>query len=584
MKNGDSMISIDPDLSLVKLEHPERMDETCCEHDEDDGMYSPQHSPSRAKMKRSNSSEDGDPNRGGEDLETAEILVGLSETSHLSGEKSMSKTTTSQAPISAKDIKIEETDEPRSTSGCMMSTQLNHTSKVGTFSLASSSAIPPLLSNSSSLQTSISLPLPSDFVSSLRDWVPTSIKPRTSQFAPLPFLPASLPAFTMGLPPQFSSRGLSTKTMLTERPRKSIPHDSPQNPPTLPQQDPERSFSSLPPDSPESVRREYPPERAKRDTVKSDRTRLYLQERINKERDRFHGKRSLSFTDEFEEYKNNTIKAAKRALLGPNPFNIGVQLPADFLLRTDKRMSSDNERTLPADLKVILNNANNVKQKQQLNDMDYIPVQTILDMRKNKKLDPPDPRDTHLREKMANMKTHSPGPLNSEDRTSYIREPILSNPMTLVRPHATFPTRSIPYSLTPHITPTRPLTSHSHTPLTPHHPPIQLGFPERHPHSHQHAPMGHRQPPHEFKSYRPLLPPSSHRPPIQSAQQRIVDPTRSPVFHHNHAPMPQRKDVEPQSHYEKDQPNVMPHFDEGFRHIEKKSLIEEKKLGTVCTI
>ena len=60
---------------------------------------------------------------------------------------------------------------------------------------------------------------------------------------------------------------------------------------------------------------------------------MYLQERINKERDRHLGKRSLSFTDEFEEYRNNTIKAAKRALLGPNPFNIGVHLPENFLLR-----------------------------------------------------------------------------------------------------------------------------------------------------------------------------------------------------------------------------------------------------------
>ena len=93
-----------------------------------------------------------------------------------------------------------------------------------------------------------------------------------------------------------------------------------------------------PPDSPEAARREFSSDQPKRDIPRDDRTRQYLQQRINKEREKFRGKRSLSFTEEFDEVKNNTKRQAKRALMGPNPFNIGVQLPEDFLLRSDKRI------------------------------------------------------------------------------------------------------------------------------------------------------------------------------------------------------------------------------------------------------
>ncbi|XP_066934693.1 uncharacterized protein [Clytia hemisphaerica] len=92
-----------------------------------------------------------------------------------------------------------------------------------------------------------------------------------------------------------------------------------------------------PPDSPDSSRRDYsdPP---KREIPRDDKTRLFLQEKINKERDRFRGKRSISFNEEFDEYKNSTRKAAKRALLSANPFNLGIKVPDNFLMRPEKRL------------------------------------------------------------------------------------------------------------------------------------------------------------------------------------------------------------------------------------------------------
>ena len=99
---------------------------------------------------------------------------------------------------------------------------------------------------------------------------------------------------------------------------------------------PPRSPQPAPPDSPDSTRREFqdPP---KREFPRDDKTRRFLQEKINRERDKCRGKRSIPFHEELDDYKSNTRKAAKRALFGPNPFNIGVHLPDNFLLRADKR-------------------------------------------------------------------------------------------------------------------------------------------------------------------------------------------------------------------------------------------------------
>lgn len=99
---------------------------------------------------------------------------------------------------------------------------------------------------------------------------------------------------------------------------------------------PPRSPQPIPPDSPDSSRREFQ-EPQKREFPRDDKTRLFLQEKINKERDRSCGKRSVPFLEEIDDYKTNTRKAAKRALFGHNPFNIGVTLPDNFLLRADKR-------------------------------------------------------------------------------------------------------------------------------------------------------------------------------------------------------------------------------------------------------
>ncbi|XP_057316891.1 uncharacterized protein LOC130657921 isoform X1 [Hydractinia symbiolongicarpus] len=111
----------------------------------------------------------------------------------------------------------------------------------------------------------------------------------------------------------------------------------------------------VPPDSPDASRRDYATEQPRREIVKDDKTRKFLQERINRERDRSRGKRSLSFTEEFDEYKNNTKRAAKRALMGPNPFNIGIKLPEDFLLRTNNR-SYPVVQTLPRDVTRFFSN------------------------------------------------------------------------------------------------------------------------------------------------------------------------------------------------------------------------------------
>ena len=105
---------------------------------------------------------------------------------------------------------------------------------------------------------------------------------------------------------------------------------------TTHKEQPPRSPQPIPPDSPDSSRREFQ-EPQKREFPRDDKTRLFLQEKINKERDRSCGKRSVPFFEEFDDYKTNTRKAAKRALFGHNPFNIGVSLPDNFLLRADKR-------------------------------------------------------------------------------------------------------------------------------------------------------------------------------------------------------------------------------------------------------
>ena len=186
-----------------------------------------------------------------------------------------------------------------------------------------------------------------------------------------------------------------------------------------------------PPDSPEAVRREFATDHSKRDLPKNDRTRLYLQERINRERDRFHGKRSLSFTDEYEEYKNNTIRAAKRALLGPNPFNIGVQLPDDFLLRTDKRMCQ-TERVIPADVKRYFINSqlgdgitNNPSLDSYITVRDLENRRTVLNT--DIKLESNDHREAQvqtIRIGMKNMNTHSPIPVNCEEKNKFSTEGI----------------------------------------------------------------------------------------------------------------------------------------------------------------
>ena len=93
-----------------------------------------------------------------------------------------------------------------------------------------------------------------------------------------------------------------------------------------------------PPDSPEQARRENS-DQPKREWSRDQNTRQYLQERINMERERFYGKRSLSFREESNEYTENTKKIAKMALLGPNPFNIGINLPRQFFMRKEVPLS-----------------------------------------------------------------------------------------------------------------------------------------------------------------------------------------------------------------------------------------------------
>ncbi|XP_065662025.1 uncharacterized protein LOC100199166 isoform X3 [Hydra vulgaris] len=89
-----------------------------------------------------------------------------------------------------------------------------------------------------------------------------------------------------------------------------------------------------PPDSPEQVRRDTS-DQPKREWFRNPKTRQYLQERINFERERFYGKRSISFQEESNEYTENTKKIAKMALQGPNPFNIGISLPHRFFGKKD---------------------------------------------------------------------------------------------------------------------------------------------------------------------------------------------------------------------------------------------------------
>ena len=88
-----------------------------------------------------------------------------------------------------------------------------------------------------------------------------------------------------------------------------------------------------PPDSPEGIRKDFP-DQPKKEIPANDKTRLFLREHINRERDRFRGKRTSSYQEEIDEFRNNTRRAAKRAAFGPNAFNIETKMPANFLLNS----------------------------------------------------------------------------------------------------------------------------------------------------------------------------------------------------------------------------------------------------------
>ena len=88
-----------------------------------------------------------------------------------------------------------------------------------------------------------------------------------------------------------------------------------------------------PPDSPEGIRKDFP-DQPKKEIPANDKTRLFLREHINRERDRFRGKRTSSYQEEIDEFRNNTRRAAKRAAFGPNAFNIETKMPTNFLLNS----------------------------------------------------------------------------------------------------------------------------------------------------------------------------------------------------------------------------------------------------------
>jgi len=139
-------------------------------------------------------------------------------------------------------------------------------------------------------------------------------------------------------PPPGQLQALQQPSLRAATPPRKIPQQSKkENHPRSPQ--------PPPPDSPDSSRRDFP-EPVKREIPRDDKTRLFLQEKINKERDRFRGKRSISFREEFDEYKTNTRKAAKRALMGSNPFNIGMKIPDNFLLHQEKRIYQGHNNKL----------------------------------------------------------------------------------------------------------------------------------------------------------------------------------------------------------------------------------------------
>ena len=88
-----------------------------------------------------------------------------------------------------------------------------------------------------------------------------------------------------------------------------------------------------PPDSPEGIRKDFP-DQPKKEIPANDKTRVFLREHINRERDRFRGKRTSSYQEEIDEFRNNTRRAAKRAAFGPNAFNIETKMPSNFLLNS----------------------------------------------------------------------------------------------------------------------------------------------------------------------------------------------------------------------------------------------------------